>query len=219
MAHKLGNMVRQTGVSTSPTTVVLTGAPTAPFRSFASLLANGDTTEAMVVDPVTGDWQNAKYSFSGGVLTFVELLSSPTGSPVAFANGAKIVYISPVAETADLVASINGRTTDLEAAHTGTIVTAGQSPYGVTPGSHIRVDTTLDEIVINLWPSPQDGDPAATIEDFSDTWDDNNLLLVAPEGTTFEPSGATTVRFTDGGVAFSVWYFNSGWRISLLTGG
>jgi hypothetical protein len=94
MAHRLPSMVRQTSTSTGLTTLVLNGAARKPYRSFASSLSNGDTTDVMVVDRATGVSQAAKYSYSGGTLTFVEFISSSTGEQVNFGAGTKDVYVS-----------------------------------------------------------------------------------------------------------------------------
>ncbi|HTE81229.1 MAG TPA: hypothetical protein VK634_11130, partial [Reyranella sp.] len=97
MAHKLANMVKQTGTSAGATALTLTGAPVSPYRAFSAVLSDGDTTEAMVIDRGGGQWQAAIYSYAADVLTFVELIDSPTGAPIDFPAGLKDVFIAPLA--------------------------------------------------------------------------------------------------------------------------
>lgn len=97
MAHILADMVKQTSTSAGATALALTGAAQSPYRSFSSVLAEGDTTEAMVLSRGSGAWQAAVYEYAGGALTFRELLSSSTGAQIAFTPGLKDVYIAPLA--------------------------------------------------------------------------------------------------------------------------
>jgi hypothetical protein len=92
--HRLENLVKQISISTGTTTLALTGTPLPPYRRFVDALDDGDTTEVMVVNRITGQWQSAVYTYDSDTLTFVELIASSTGSQINFGAGVKDVYMA-----------------------------------------------------------------------------------------------------------------------------
>lgn len=99
MAHVIENLVEQTSTSRGAATLTLSGTPRAPLRRFADVMADSDTTEVMVVNNDRRDeWQAAEYRYAAGVLTFVRLIRSPTGSPISFGGGLKRIAMVALAE-------------------------------------------------------------------------------------------------------------------------
>lgn len=157
MAHKIGNLIKQTSASTGSTTIALTGSPSYPYRAFSSLLSNGDTTEAVVVNRDNGQWQAAVYSFNADVLTLDpdHFFASSTGSPIDFAGGLKDVYIGPIAERDRPFL----RSADFNAL-----------PF------EYAVDTTDDEVVATLLADPGEGD-RFLFNDRLGTWRTSNFIV------------------------------------------
>lgn len=156
MAHKLGDMIKQTSASTGATTLTLLAAAV-PFRAFSTLLSDGDTTEAVVVNRTTGEWQAAVYSYAAGILTFdaAHFFASSAGSAINFASGIKDVFIGPIAERGKPFL----RTAD----------------FNALPLCY-DVDTTAGEIIATMIADPVERQQFA-FNDFAGTWGTNNLIL------------------------------------------
>lgn len=170
MAHKLANLIKQTSLSGGASTITLTpGSQVSPNRAFSAVLSNGDTTEVMVVDRVTGDWQAAVYTFSADVLTLVSdhFIASSTGSAVTFATGMKDVYITPLAEHGNPLT----RTAN----------------FNVIPGFRYDVDTRSNAVTATLPTTAVEG-AENQFNDFASNWTTNNFLI-DPNGEEFEDAG------------------------------
>lgn len=189
MAHVLADMVKQTSTSNGATTIALTGGALSPFRSFASALDDGDTTEVMVVSRNTGAWQAAVYRYTADTLTLVKFLSSSTGSVITFTNGTKDVYIAPLAETAEapplnmkVFAELDGTTDD-----TAGVIAAVAQAADEGRGLYWPEGTALTTATIPLFHTVRHSGPGI-IQRGSDLFTiepgaaDTNVLYVAPAG-------------------------------------
>lgn len=156
MAHKLGDMIKQTSASIGATTLALRAAAV-PFRDFSTLLSDGDTTEVVAVNRTTGEWQAAVYSYAAGVLTFdsTHFFASSTGSAITFATGIKDVFIGPIAERGKPF-----------------LRTAN---FAALPLVY-NVDTSAGQIVATMPAAPAEAD-AFLFNDFAGTWGTYNLIL------------------------------------------
>lgn len=168
MTHVIENLVEQTSTSIGATTLSLTGAARAPNRGFADVMSAGDTTEVMVVNnDRRTEWQAAVYRYSAGLLTFVRLIESPTGSAISFSPGLKRVSMAPLAERGKWVR------------RTGA--------FDAIPSDRCDVDTSDASATATLPEDPAEGD-RFEFNDFAGTWADNNFL-VDPNGSEFEDMG------------------------------
>ena len=170
MAHVIENLVEQGSTSTGTTTIALSIDARAPFRDFADVMSDGDTTEAMVVNyDKPAEWQAAVYRYAGGVLTFVRLIDSLTGSQVNFSAGVKRVYMAPLAKRGEW------------ARRTGN--------FDLIAGDRSDVDTSDGPAIAMIPENLAEGDRFA-FNDFAGTWGPGaNLFSIDPNGHEFEDPG------------------------------
>lgn len=168
MTHVIENLVEQGSTSTGTTTIALSIDARAPFRAFADVMSDGDTTEAMVVNyDKPAEWQAAVYRYAVGGLTFVRLIDSSTGSQVNFSAGVKRVYMAPLAKRGEWVL------------RTGS--------FDVIPGDNSDVDTRAEVAAASVPASLSEGDRFG-FNDFAGTWG-TNAFTIDPNGHEFEDLG------------------------------
>lgn len=96
MAHVLADRVKETSTTTGTGTLTLAGA-VANFRTFTSVLANGDTTLYAIIHQSANEWEVGLGTFttSGTTLARTTVLgSSNAGSAVNLSAGTKHVAIT-----------------------------------------------------------------------------------------------------------------------------
>ena len=94
MSLVLADRVRQTSTTTGSGTFTLDGSVTG-FQSF-SAIGNGNTTYYTIT--LDSQWEVGIGTYSAGTLTRDTVISSSTGSKIAFAAGTKDVFVSYPAE-------------------------------------------------------------------------------------------------------------------------
>jgi hypothetical protein len=94
MSLVLADRVRQTSTTTGSGTFTLDGSVTG-FQSF-SAIGNGNTTYYTIT--LDSQWEVGIGTYSAGTLTRDTVISSSTGSIIAFAAGAKDVFVTYPAE-------------------------------------------------------------------------------------------------------------------------
>ena len=94
MSLILGDRIRQTSTTTGSGTLTLDGTVTG-FQSF-SAVGEGNTTYYTIA--LDSQWEVGIGTYSAGTLSRDTVLSSSTGSKIAFAAGAKDVFVSYPAE-------------------------------------------------------------------------------------------------------------------------
>jgi hypothetical protein len=94
MSLILGDRIRQTSTTTGSGTLTLDGTVTG-FQPF-SVLGNGNTTYYTIA--LNSQWEVGIGTYSAGTLSRDTVLSSSTGSIIAFAAGTKDVFVSYPAE-------------------------------------------------------------------------------------------------------------------------
>lgn len=94
MSLVLADRVRQTSTTTGSGTFTLDGSVTG-FQSFAAV-GNGNTTYYTIT--LDAQWEVGIGTYSAGTLTRDTVISSSTGSKIAFAAGVKDVFVSMPAE-------------------------------------------------------------------------------------------------------------------------
>jgi len=88
-------------ITTGLGAVALAGTPPTGFRTFSSVMSNGDTCTATLVDRTTGAWEtfSATYNSSGNTLTRGTWLDGSTGAHLDLTAGTKDVFLSASAST------------------------------------------------------------------------------------------------------------------------
>lgn len=109
MAHVVKLRVKDTTASTGTGAKVLARSTLLNFRTFDSVMVNGDTCDAIVVNRSANQWEHSLWEIAGvgsePVLTRREFKESSTGTPVAFSEGTKdVLMLYPVAGKLDFTA-------------------------------------------------------------------------------------------------------------------
>lgn len=109
MAHVVKLRVKDTTASTGTGAKVLARTSLLNFRTFDSVMANGDTCDAIVVNRSADQWEHSSWTIAGvgsePVLTRLEFKESSTGAPVYFTEGIKdVLMLYPVAGKLDFTA-------------------------------------------------------------------------------------------------------------------
>lgn len=92
MAFRIADRVQESSTTAGTSDLSLGGAATG-FRTFGSVLSNGDTTWYMVV--AGAEWEVGIGTYNAGVLArTIVLSSSNSGSKVNFSAGTKTVAIT-----------------------------------------------------------------------------------------------------------------------------
>ena len=109
MAHVVKLRVKDTTASTGTGAKVLARTSLLNFRTFDSVMANGDTCDAIVVNRSADQWEHSSWTIAGvgsePVLTRLEFKESSTGTPVYFTEGTKdVLMLYPVAGKLDFTA-------------------------------------------------------------------------------------------------------------------
>lgn len=109
MAHVVKLRVKDTTASTGTGAKVLARSSLLNFRTFDSVMANGDTCDAIVVNRSANQWEHSSWTIAGvggePVLTRLEFKESSTGAPVLFTEGTKdVLMLYPVAGKLDFTA-------------------------------------------------------------------------------------------------------------------
>ena len=102
MALVIADRVEETTTTTGTGALTLAGAVT-DFRSFGSVLSNGDTTFYTIVDTTNNDWEVGlgTYATSGTALTRTTVYASTNaGAAVNLSSGEKEVFITYPADQA-----------------------------------------------------------------------------------------------------------------------
>jgi len=109
MAHVVKLRVKDTTASTGTGAKVLARSSLLNFRTFDSVMANGDTCDAIVVNRSANQWEHSSWTIAGvggePVLTRLEFKESSTGAIVHFTEGTKdVLMLYPVAGRLDFTA-------------------------------------------------------------------------------------------------------------------
>jgi len=101
MALIIADRVQETSTTTGTGTLTLAGAVTG-FRTFGSVMANGDTIYYTITDQLSSaNWEVGVGTWStGGTLARTTILESSTGSAVNFTSGALYVFGTYAADKA-----------------------------------------------------------------------------------------------------------------------
>lgn len=100
MAFVVRDRVQETSSTTGTGTFTLSGAVNG-FRTFSSVLSNGDTTYYCITDSVNNDFEVGLGTYSAGTLARTTIIESTNaGSAVNFGAGVKEVFITYPAEKA-----------------------------------------------------------------------------------------------------------------------
>jgi hypothetical protein len=93
MAHIIADRVQETSTTTGTGAITLAGAVTG-FRTFGSVMANGDTIYYTITDQSpSANWEVGVGTWNtGGTLSRTTILASSTGSAVNFTSGALYVF-------------------------------------------------------------------------------------------------------------------------------
>jgi hypothetical protein len=144
MSLVLADRVRQTSTTTGSGTFTLDGSVTG-FQSF-SAIGDGNTTYYTIT--LDSQWEVGIGTYSAGTLTRDTVISSSTGSKIAFAAGTKDVFVSLPAE--NVVTSVNGSTGDVTVTaasisavpYTGATTAVDLNNKSLTDISHLGINTT-----------------------------------------------------------------------------
>lgn len=96
--------VKDTSTTTGTGTLTLANSAPTGFRTFGSVLSNGDTCFYAIVHQSANEWETGvgTYTSSGTTLARSQILaSSNSGSAVNFSSGTKDVFISPLGSQND----------------------------------------------------------------------------------------------------------------------
>jgi hypothetical protein len=96
MAHVLHDRVKETSLTTGTGALTLSGAADGGFRTFASVMATGDTTTITIAHQTVEEWEVcvATRQANGTLVRGAPLASSNGGAAVNFSGGEKDVFIT-----------------------------------------------------------------------------------------------------------------------------
>lgn len=195
MAYVVFDRVLETCTTTGTSNFTLAGSTRTGYRTFASVLAAGDTFDYVIRHADLAEWEVGVGTYSTNTLERTTVKASSTGAKVSFSSGDKEVFIGVGAHTIlDAVHDSVVARNNVRQGVASTATAAGTTTLTLT-SKHLQIFTGTTTQTVQL-PAANAGGAGIGVEFVIKNRSTDNLTVSRAGSDTIE--GATSIVLTSG---------------------